>query len=159
MPTKTKTSSSASNTKEVKKPVAKKKTVSKKTAVKKTTTKKAGAKKKPVAKKSVAKKTPVAKTPELVFQVEEETVPVVTIIEKSAPGSRSKLEVHHKIVFLGTCRNCDHMPMGVNKLIGVLSISIAILSGLLLSTALPGNFEMPSLSVSGFTDWISGYTL
>lgn len=94
--------------------------------------------KKPVAKKAPAKKR-VVKKPAPVVKVEEQVVPVV----------------HHKYVFIGTCRNCDHMPMNVNKLVAVLSIAIAILSGMLISTSTPINFEIPALSMGSLTSWIT----
>jgi len=65
------------------------------------------------------------------------------------------VEVHHKYVFIGACRNCEHMPMSANKLVAVLSIAIAILSVMLISTSLPMNFELPSISMGSITDWIT----
>lgn len=166
MPTKTKTSSSVSKTQVGKKSVAKKKSTAKKKVTtvknvveKKSVTKKPVAKKKISAKKSPAKKSVVTDVPELTIQVEEQTFPVITMVEKQVHSTQPTVEVHHKVVFLGSCKNCEHMPMGVNKLIGILSISIAILSGLLISTSLPGTFEMPSISMSGITEWINGYNL
>ena len=82
-------------------------------------------------------------------------VPVVTVVEKAVHTPHGSVEVHHKYVFIGTCRNCDHMPMSANKLVAVLSIAIAILSGLLLSTSLPVNFELPSISMGSLADWIT----
>lgn len=168
MPTKTKTSPSVSKTKVVKKSPAKK-TVAKKASAKKSVAKKSPAKKtsakKAVAKKSVAKKSPAKKSVAkkavakkesgLIIEIEEQTVPVVTIVEKQVHSARPVTRVLHKVVFLGSCRSCEHMPMGVNKLVGVLSIVIAILSGLLISVSVPGSFEMPSISMGGFTDWIT----
>lgn len=105
-------------------------------------------------KKSSAKKRAVKKVSPVV-KVEEQMVPVVTVIEKEAQGAHGPVEVHHEHVFIGTCRNCDHMPMDVNKLVAILSIVIAILSVLLISTSLPMNFHMPSISMGSFTNWIT----
>lgn len=110
--------------------------------------------KKPVAKKAPAKKV-VAKKPTVTVKVEEQVVPVVTVVEKQAHTAHGPVEVHHKYVFIGTCRNCDHMPMSANKLVAVLSLAIAILSGMLISTSLPFNFQMPSISMGSFTDLIT----
>lgn len=109
--------------------------------------------KKPAAKKTPAKKR-VAKKPAPVVKVEEQVVPVVTIVEKEVATSHGPVEVHHKYVFIGTCRNCDHMPMSVNKLVGVLSVAILILSGMLISTAFPSDFQLPSISMGSLTDWM-----
>lgn len=110
--------------------------------------------KKSVAKKAAAKKR-AAKKPAPVVKVEEQVVPVVTVVEKEVRTAHGPVEVHHKYVFIGTCRNCDHMPMSVNKLVAVLSIAIAILSGMLISTSTPISFEIPALSMGSFTSWIT----
>lgn len=141
MSTKTKKVSVSSQDKAAGVPAAKKSIVKKPLAKKK----------KSSAKKAVAKK-PFAQT--VSFKVEEQTVPVVTVIEKEAHTSHGPVEVHHKYIFIGACRNCDHMPMSANKLVAVLSIAIAILSGIVISKSLPMRFEMPTISMSGFTDWI-----
>lgn len=122
------------------------KSVVKKPSAKKPLTKK----KKPSAKKAAAHK--LGQT--VSVKVEEQTVPVVTVIEKETHTSHEPVEVHHKYVFIGACRNCEHMPMSVNSLVAVLSIALAILSGMVISTSLPMRFEIPSISMSGFTDWI-----
>lgn len=110
--------------------------------------------KKPVAKKVPIKKR-VAKKPVQVVKVEEQVVPIVTVVEKEVHTAHDPVEVHHKYVFIGTCRNCDHMPMSVNKLVAVLSIAIAILSVMLISTSLPMNFELPSISMGSITNWMT----
>jgi hypothetical protein len=45
--------------------------------------------------------------------------------------------------------------MEATKLVAVLSVTIAILSGLLISTSLPFTFKMPSVSIGSLTDWIT----
>ncbi|MBI4257002.1 hypothetical protein HY626_03040 [Candidatus Uhrbacteria bacterium] len=118
-------------------------------------TKKVVAKKAP-AKKAIVKKVVAKKAkPVMRVKVSEQTVPVVTVVEKEVHTSHGPVEVHHKYVFIGTCRNCEHMPMSVNKLVAVLSIAIAILSGMLISTSLPMNFELPSISMGSITNWIT----
>ncbi|TAL51397.1 hypothetical protein EPN81_00030 [Patescibacteria group bacterium] len=121
---------------------------------------------KPVAKKHSAKKSSARKTPAkniaakktvpvATVTVSEEMVPVVTVVEKAVPTTQGSVEVHHKYVFIGSCRNCEHMPMGANKLVAVLSIAIAILSGMIISTSLPTSFELPSISMGSLTNWIT----
>lgn len=106
--------------------------------------------------KAVVKKVIVKKVkPAVSMKIEEQMVPVVTVVEKEVHTSHGPVEVHHKYVFIGTCRNCDHMPMSANKLVAVLSIAIAILSGMLISTSLPMNFELPSISMGSITNWIT----
>lgn len=113
-----------------------------------TPAKKVTARKAPVKKRTAKKSPPIVK-------VEEQVVPVVTVVEKEVSTPHGSVEVHHKYVFIGTCRNCDHMPMGANKLVAVLSLAIAILSGMLISTSLPFNFQMPSISMGSFADLIT----
>ncbi len=106
---------------------------------------------KSVAKKVSAKKR-VTKKSSPVVMVEEQMVPVVTVVEKEVHTPHGPVEVHHKYVFIGTCRNCEHMPMSVNTLVAVLSVAITVLSGMLISTSLPLDFHMPSISMSSFND-------
>ncbi|MCR4314665.1 MAG: hypothetical protein NUV84_05495 [Candidatus Uhrbacteria bacterium] len=110
--------------------------------------------KKVVAKKAPAKKR-VAKKSTPVVKIEEQIVPVVTVVEKEVHTAHGSVEVHHKYVFIGTCRNCDHMPMNVSKLVAVLSVAIMILSGMLISTSLPSDFQMPSVSMGSLSDLIT----
>lgn len=130
-------------------PVKTKKVSVSPTPIKKAVTKKVPAKK-AVVKKTVAKKM----KPAVSVKVEEQIVPVVTVVEKEAHTANGPVEVHHKYVFIGTCHNCDHMPMSVNQLVAVLSIVIVILSGLLISTSLPINFKIPSISISSLSHLI-----
>ncbi len=151
-----------------KKPVAKKKTVAKKPVAKKTAAKKpaakkkAVAKKKPVAKKVTAKK-PVAKKPvakqtvelkieKTVQQVVEEAIemkaPIVSVTESKVTHEPVPVEVHRKIVYIGTCRNCDHIPMRAEKLVAVLSIMIAILSGIVILGAPSFDLVMTQLGLA-----------
>ncbi|MBI4592545.1 hypothetical protein HY733_03815 [Candidatus Uhrbacteria bacterium] len=109
--------------------------------------------KKAVAKKAPAKKRTIKK-PTVSVKVEEQVVPVLTVVEKEAHTAHGPVEVHHKYIFIGTCRNCEHMPMSVNSLVAALSVTIVILSGLLISTSLPSNFRIPSISMSGLMDWV-----
>lgn len=118
--------------------------------IKKAVTKKVPAKK-AVVKKTVAKKM----KPTASVKVEEQVVPVVTVVEKEVHTANGPVEVHHKYVFIGTCRNCDHMPMSVNQLVAVLSVVIVILSGMLISTSLPINFKIPSISMGSLNHLIT----
>ncbi|KKW31086.1 MAG: hypothetical protein UY76_C0066G0004 [Candidatus Uhrbacteria bacterium GW2011_GWA2_52_8d] len=112
--------------------------------------------KKIVAKKSRAVKAPTKKSkPAVSVKVEQYKVPVVEVIGKEVQTPNGSVEVQHKYVFISTCRNCDHMPMGVNALVGILSITIAILSGMIIATSLPDNFEIPTISMGSFTNWIT----
>ncbi|MBI4435491.1 hypothetical protein HY630_02370 [Candidatus Uhrbacteria bacterium] len=110
--------------------------------------------KKAAAKKVSAKK-PAAKKSAPIVKVEEQTVPVVTVIEREAHTAHGPVEIHRKYVFIGSCRNCEHMPMSVNELVAVLSVVIVILSGMLISTSLPMNFELPSISMGSLTNWMT----
>lgn len=146
-----------------KKTTAKKKTTkkvtAKKPAAKKATAKKTAAKK-PVAKKVTAKRTAPKKTEAVMSAKEEreikkevsqarkeviasvETAPVVTVTEKRIEGHHKPAEVHRRIVFIGTCSNCDHVPMRVNKLLALMSLIIFVLSGIVMAQ---GGFPLPEI--------------
>ena len=101
----------------------------------------AAKKKKPVAKKKPAKKKSVAKKPakkkrstaklaaKQSITVKAENEPEVTIVE----SSNGKTNVHHKIVFVGSCEGCDHMPFKSHGLIALLAVMCAVLAGIVLS--------------------------
>lgn len=125
----------------------------KKVSVSPALTKDASAKKPVATKASIRKR--VVKKPASVVKVEEQVVPVVRVVEKEGHTAHRPVEVHHKYVFIGSCRNCDHMPMSVNKLVAVLSIAIMILSSMLISTSLPINFQIPSISMGLLSDLIT----
>ncbi|NQV88819.1 MAG: hypothetical protein HQ488_00660 [Parcubacteria group bacterium] len=110
-----------------KKKVVVKKTVAKKKAPAK---KKTVAKKKAVVSKSIAKeKIDVeAVVDQVIEEALENNMPVMAVSETKLTSNDKPVEVLRKIVYIGTCRNCDHMPMKVGKLVGVLSFVIAILS-------------------------------
>jgi hypothetical protein len=135
-----------------KKVVAKKKTVVKKVAAKKAVAKKKVPVKKVVAKKKVAaKKVPAIKlvvpsVPEIKLEIARGPIskmPVIAVIEEDIKAPKQHVQIHRKMVLFGSCANCEHMPMKVNKLVGVLSIAIAILSGMLLYTSSPVSFDLP----------------
>jgi hypothetical protein len=46
-------------------------------------------------------------------------------------------QVHHKYVLLGVCSSCDHLPMRATNLVVVLSLVIAVLSGMIISLVAP----------------------
>jgi len=131
-----------------KKVVAKKKVVTKK---KPATKKKVAAKKKSVAKKvktlkkSVAKKTIKEVRKDAIKAVEH--APMVTVTEKRIEHANKPVEVHRRVVFVGTCANCDHVPMRVGKMLALMSLIIFVLSGIIIVQA-PG-LELPSIQFAG----------
>lgn len=56
-------------------------------------------------------------------------------IVKSAPHVHGKTVTHHRVVLYETCTNCQHMPDNIGSLLGMLSVLVAVLSGMLLSLA------------------------
>lgn len=150
MPSKIKKVTVQPEEKVVVKPVVKK-PAAKKSVVKSNSKTRSGSAGKTTAKKTVVKKS----APSVSVKVEQESVPVVTIVEKEVHTVDGPVEVRHKYVFIGSCRSCDHMPISANKLVAVLSIAIAILSGLLISTTVPMNFQMPSISFGSLSDLIT----
>lgn len=112
---------------------------------------------KSVARKASAKKR-VAKKLKPIVTVEEQMVPVVTVVEKEVQTQHGPVEVHHKYVFIGTCRNCEHMPMGANALVAVLLVAMTILSGMIISTSLPLDFHLPAISMGSLSDLLTPNT-
>lgn len=66
------------------------------------------------------------------------------------PLSTEKIE--HRIVFVGTCANCEHVPMPIGHLIAVFSLMVFMLSGIVLYQSEPGLFE-------GFASLIDTFAL
>ncbi len=112
MPTKKKTS-----IKKATKKVARKKPAAKKVAAKK------------VATKKVARKKPAAK--KIMSQVIVE--PNVEVILKDIKSNSKDPEVSCRVVYMAGCSNCEHLPFKAKRVVAVLGISAAVLSGLLLS--------------------------
>lgn len=67
--------------------------------------------------------------------------PVVTITEKRVEHAHRPVEIERRIVFIGTCSNCDHLPMRVSKLLMLMIVLVAVLSGLILSRSFPLQLE------------------
>lgn len=61
-------------------------------------------------KKAVAKKKPVAKKIEKIIY-----------------------RFNKRFVFVPKCSNCDHVPMRINKLVAMMSVLVAILSGIVIA--------------------------
>lgn len=145
----------AAKKKAVKKPVAKKKTVAKKKpAAKKKAVKKTTAKKKPAAKKTkttnavkptAIKKEVAAIRKEVAAAVAE--APLVSVTEERIERPNRKTEVHRRIVFVGTCSNCDHVPVRVNKLLALLSVIIFALSAIVILEG--AGLGLPSIEFAG----------
>ncbi len=88
------------------------------TKIKSVGKKKAAAKKQPVAKKPAVKKVVVSKT----------------VVEKMAsPVEKIIYRFKRQFVFVPKCSNCDHVPMRINKLVALMSILVAILSGMVIA--------------------------
>lgn len=105
-----------------------------------------------VKKPSVKKRSRIKSTPTVT--IEEQVIPVVTVIEKESTTAHNSVEVHHKYVFIGACRNCEHMPMRAGEMLGVFSVVILILSGLVLSTIAPLRFSLPDFSMNTISQLI-----
>ncbi|HAU66252.1 MAG: NAD-dependent DNA ligase LigA [Candidatus Uhrbacteria bacterium GW2011_GWF2_39_13] len=160
MPTKKQIDFAGSEIKAAKKPAAKKNVaVKKKSPVKKTASATKPSVKKVSPKKVTSKKTAAKKnSPVSAIEVDQPimfSVPSVAILENEVHHANKAVEIQRKIILVGICRNCDHMPMGVNKLVAVLSLAIAVLSGMLIYSSSPMPFRMPSISMSTLTDWVT----
>ena len=160
MPIKTPIDFAASQVRVVKKPTVKKRASAKKKpgALKKAGAVKSSLKKAP-SKKVVSKKKVVKKSSSVsVLDTAKPltfSAPAVAMIETETHNFNKPVEIQRKIILVGTCGNCDHMPIGVNKLVAVLSLAIAVLSGMLIYASSPMSFKMPSISMNTITDWVT----
>ncbi|MBI4437597.1 hypothetical protein HY631_01460 [Candidatus Uhrbacteria bacterium] len=94
---------------------------------------------KPVAKKKIAKKSSkptAAKKQTLVL----DNAPVL-MQETEVHKPDHTIEVHRKFVLVGTCSQCEHMPMHAGRLVALLSVVIAVLSVMLIAKSSPIDFS------------------
>jgi hypothetical protein len=160
MSTKKQIDSPTSEIKAAKKPAAKKTVATKKKSPAKKTASATKPSVKKISPKKVSSKRTVAKknSPLSAVEVDQSimfSAPSVTILENEVHHADRPLEIQRKIILVGVCRNCDHMPMGVNKLVAVLSLAIAVLSGMLIYSSSPTQLRMPSISMNSLTDWVT----
>jgi len=60
-------------------------------------------------------------------------VEAMTVIEHTHMTPKAKhtpMDIKRRVVFVGTCTNCDHLPTRVNKLMTLMSLMVAILAGI-----------------------------
>jgi hypothetical protein len=133
--------------KKTKKSSAKKKIAPKKKVVskKKIAPKKKVAKKKNPAKKKITKKAAKPRRKKSIKAGAHS--PVVTLIEKHFETPDKASAVHRRVVFIGKCSNCDHVPMRVSRLLALMSLLIFVLSGIIIAQG-PA-FELPSIQFAG----------
>lgn len=91
--------------------------------------KKLTVKKKTVSKKKVAKQAPQ---------------PVLTLIEHQHDEDHADhldekpiQKFEKRFIFVGTCNNCEHLPMRINKLVALMSVLVAVLSGMVIAESAP----------------------
>ena len=128
------------------KKVAAKKSVTKKPAPKKVVAKKKPAAKK-VTKKTVTKKVtkkPVAKKTAKKKVAAKKAVKSVT---KKPVVIEAPAEVRKHVVFVHTCSSCNHVPLGVNALLGVCLFLLIALSTMVVSAS--GLLPVPELEFGG----------
>lgn len=74
-------------------------------------------------KKTMAKKKPAAK--------KSAVMKVVSPVEKII------YRFQKRFVFVPKCRNCDHVPMRINKLVALMTVLVVVLSGMVIVQAEP----------------------
>ena len=115
--------------------------------------------KKTASRKSVVKKVSAKKSPAPSFIDESQpimmSVPSLILEQSEIHELHRPVEIRRKMILVGVCRNCDHMPMGVNKLVAMLSLAIAVLSGMLIYSSSPMSLRLPSISMNTLTDWVT----
>ncbi|PJA45448.1 hypothetical protein CO174_03005 [Candidatus Uhrbacteria bacterium CG_4_9_14_3_um_filter_50_9] len=106
-----------------------------------------------MAKKSLTTTTQPAAVKKEVAKVRREVAeaiaqaPVVTMTEERIEHAHKPTEVHRRIVFVGTCSNCDHVPMRVNRLLAMFSVIIFVLSAMVLLNS--SGLGLPSIEFAG----------
>lgn len=74
-------------------------------------------------KKVVLKKKAVAKKP--------------AVIKAQSPVEKIIYRFHKRFVFVPKCSNCDHVPMRINKLVALMTVLVAVLSGMVIAQVQP----------------------
>ena len=151
-------------------PAKTKKVTAKKAAPKKAAKKKSVAKKKPAAKKKAAAKTTTKKkvvkraaAKKVVAKARAEAkkaiadAPVVTITEKRIVRANKPVEIQRRVVFVGSCSNCDHLPVRVSKLMALFTLIIAVLSGVIISQSLPIDFTAHTVVYEYLSNALSSF--
>ncbi|MFA4846053.1 MAG: hypothetical protein WC654_05845 [Patescibacteria group bacterium] len=86
---------------------------------------------KPAAKKKAVKKASKSRA------VKKQTLVLnnapVLMQETEVHKPNHTIEIHRKFVLVGTCSQCDHMPMHAGRLVALLSVVIAVLSVMLIA--------------------------
>jgi len=140
------------------KKVAAKKAAPKKATKKKSVVKKKAAKtitKKKVVKKAAAKKVVAKARAEAKKAIAD--APVVTITEKRITRANKPVEIHRRVVFVGSCSNCDHLPVRVSKLMALFTLIIAVLSGVIISQSLPLDFTAHTVVYEYLSNALSSF--
>ncbi|MBM5789564.1 hypothetical protein FJZ23_00505 [Candidatus Parcubacteria bacterium] len=101
-------------------------------------------KKEPVKKNASAKvKTKVKKAPAKKTKAKS-SAPVLAVMvheheetqEQEAPITPVEKIIHRfekRFVFVPSCHNCEHMPMRINRLVALMTVLVAVLSGLVIA--------------------------
>jgi hypothetical protein len=97
---------------------------------------------KPAVKKKSAKKSakPVAAKKQILIL---DNAPVL-MQETEVHKPNHTIEIHRKFVLVGSCSQCEHMPMHSGRLVALLSIVVAVLSVMLLT-------QTGAIDLSGFS--------
>ncbi len=67
-------------------------------------------------------------------EVEKKTVVKKPTVKKaSSPVEKIIYRFNRQFVFVPKCSNCDHVPMRINKLVALMTILVAVLSGMVIA--------------------------
>ena len=105
--------------------------------------------KKTPAKKKVAKKKAVKAKKHSVTKIVKDEMPLVGMVEHVQTGLNHEVEnpaiiphtIQKRFVFVGTCSNCEHLPMSVGSLVGLMSFLVTVLSGIVVAQMNPSSMN------------------
>jgi len=104
----------------------------------------------------VFKKKPTSAKKKPLLKKKKTVAPVLTLIEHDHDAldvEQDEAPAHtfqKRLIFVGTCNNCDHLPMRINKLVALMSYLILILSSIVIAQANPLDVSGLILAVTRF---------
>lgn len=60
-----------------------------------------------------------------------------TVLKAISPVEKIIYRFHKRFVFVPKCSNCDHVPMRINRLVALMTVLVAVLSGLVIAQSQP----------------------
>ncbi len=114
--------------------------------------------------KRTSKKIPTKKSKKSLTKITTEEMPLVGMVEQihtdinreaDHPNDHMVQKFQKRFVFVGSCSNCEHLPMSVGSLVALMFFLVATLSGIVLVQMDPSVLHSLAVSVSEKTHTIA----